>query len=743
MPTYRITDPTSGRTLKLTGDSPPNEQELEQIFSQYGGAKNTMFAPRVGGKPVQTGLYSTPTERPVDMTPAETASQLYTPLLQYGGMAGGGVLAGGAATPETVGVGTIPAAVAGGSLGYAAGGRAAKALDALLGVGQLQTLPQAFKEAGQDIITGAEYEMGGRAAMPVLGLAGKGLYAAGRGARQAGKELIGRPGTVPTTEIGQLGEKFKIPTTIGEDLSAPNVQRLETVMERVPLVGTTGFRKKQAEAAQRAAQDFLGNYIIDPTAADAAAANRAYADELYSRLNAAVEGIPKQQVVARRTGDAAKNLLERYPDVFKKFQDAKTERLIKDIVGGVEQNTPEAVSGFGAGGRVTYNVPKPRTFTFDDMWQLRKGLGEKIGQARKKLASGEIDQTTYSQMKQLFGAVDDDITAWTKEIKRPDVRRALDDANMSYRNFVVKHDIVQRAYDKAAGVSGAGEAFSPQKFATELKKSAYKAQKTQSFSQREIDEMQGLAKIMQAVKRAGQFRENVPTSDRWGALGLGGGTYLAGGLPAVAETGAAVFTLNKLLTSPAGKRIILAAKNVKPGTVQMERLVKQAVSLSEGTPVVATTAEQPVPKWAGATDRRAAQTIETQYDDLMAQARNAQPGTPEAERLAQQIDDVRLRMMQDNTELPSFRGEDIPEQGLVNGITREEAGRLAESGADGELLKHIQEGIQKHGVDKMESSMINEINDRVLVAELTGDTEKVNRLMKWADRIREIIAQHR
>ena len=33
MPTFRVTDPTSGKTLRLTGDSPPTEQELEQIFA--------------------------------------------------------------------------------------------------------------------------------------------------------------------------------------------------------------------------------------------------------------------------------------------------------------------------------------------------------------------------------------------------------------------------------------------------------------------------------------------------------------------------------------------------------------------------------------------------------------------------------------------------------------------------------------------------------------------------------------
>jgi len=39
MPTYRVTDPTTGKVVKLTGDSPPTEQELEEVFTQLmGGA---------------------------------------------------------------------------------------------------------------------------------------------------------------------------------------------------------------------------------------------------------------------------------------------------------------------------------------------------------------------------------------------------------------------------------------------------------------------------------------------------------------------------------------------------------------------------------------------------------------------------------------------------------------------------------------------------------------------------------
>lgn len=35
MPTYKLTDPNTGRVVRVTGDSPPNEQEIAGIFSQF------------------------------------------------------------------------------------------------------------------------------------------------------------------------------------------------------------------------------------------------------------------------------------------------------------------------------------------------------------------------------------------------------------------------------------------------------------------------------------------------------------------------------------------------------------------------------------------------------------------------------------------------------------------------------------------------------------------------------------
>lgn len=52
MPTYRVTDPDTGKVIKLTGDSPPTEEELNEIFSKFKGKVETaqIEKPTIGQK---------------------------------------------------------------------------------------------------------------------------------------------------------------------------------------------------------------------------------------------------------------------------------------------------------------------------------------------------------------------------------------------------------------------------------------------------------------------------------------------------------------------------------------------------------------------------------------------------------------------------------------------------------------------------------------------------------------------
>lgn len=58
MPTYRVTDPTTGRKVKLTGDTPPTEQDLTEIFSKL-GTTNTEPTPEQAAPSIKDTLAQT------------------------------------------------------------------------------------------------------------------------------------------------------------------------------------------------------------------------------------------------------------------------------------------------------------------------------------------------------------------------------------------------------------------------------------------------------------------------------------------------------------------------------------------------------------------------------------------------------------------------------------------------------------------------------------------------------------
>jgi hypothetical protein len=403
----------------------------------------------------------------------------------------------------------------------------------------------------------------------VFGVGGQGLVSGG------GKLLNTATGKVPKNVIDKLSEKFKIRTTLGEATDNPITQTAETWLEKVPVVGLKKFREKQNEEAQSAAKGFLSKYIADPNATNIEATNREFSGRLFENLKTKIAGVQDQPIEPTNTKVAADELVKRYPDIFKKFQDTKREGIIqsirrdtKDVQGLVLQQSGKPYE-------------YPMTATFDEMWTLRSGLGEMIGQAKKKLASGEIDKTTYSELSKLYSAVNQDIDSWITKLGRNDIKGAISSANESYKNYTVKYNIIQKAYDKASGEAGANEVFSPKKFSTELKKIAYKDKQLKNFTQAEIDEITGLANIMQVVKRSGQYRENPSTGNRWGLLGAFGGAegtaFMVGGGPAALKTGAFLLTTSavaKFLTgTERGKILARAASKYEPNSPQMLGLV--------------------------------------------------------------------------------------------------------------------------------------------------------------------------
>lgn len=101
---------------------------------------------------------------------AQTVSAFARPALEVGGAVGGAVLAGGASAPTIAGI--IPAGVAGGALGFAAGKSAADFLDEQLGIKEpITTVKEAVKATGRNILSGIEQEALGALAKPAFNIA--------------------------------------------------------------------------------------------------------------------------------------------------------------------------------------------------------------------------------------------------------------------------------------------------------------------------------------------------------------------------------------------------------------------------------------------------------------------------------------------------------------------------------------------------------------------------------------------
>lgn len=142
MPTYKITDKTTGKSIRITGDSPPTEQEIKEIFSSVKKSETKSLEVPEWGR-----------EHPTLYGIAGAAYETAKPLVEAAGLIGGGL----------VGTPAGPAGQVGGAaLGYAGAKRVTSAAGQALGVEEPETVGEAFEHTGEDIRTGAAMEMIGQ-----------------------------------------------------------------------------------------------------------------------------------------------------------------------------------------------------------------------------------------------------------------------------------------------------------------------------------------------------------------------------------------------------------------------------------------------------------------------------------------------------------------------------------------------------------------------------------------------------
>jgi hypothetical protein len=409
------------------------------------------------------------------------------------------------------------------------------------------------------------------------------LTAGGISGLLGGASKIGNvvTGNIPETDAMKLARRHGISITLGEATDNPLWKTAESWLERVPIIGMKGFREKQNAETQRAATTFFAKYVRNPSEQTTAAMkteNDAYIDGLYKTFRRQITNAPPGE--ANAVKDATKELIDRFPSIFNEIQDTNIKRILKGTYGDVREKVVDTGLVSSTGKPITRQ--EPTLVSVDDLWELRKGIGKEINRARR---SG--NETAEGILNRVYGAATDDMDAILAQSNNP-AMSAFREANNAFKQYSLKFDVLRQAYDRAAGTTGAVELFSPKTFSTALKNLANNPEykKNVRWTPQEVDEMTGLANILQVAKRGGQFMENPPTGNRWGPLAIGGGVgsaaAFAGGpatlAKAAAGTSLVVGAMRFLTETTFGKRLALSASKLEPDNPIMAKIVTQVMN---------------------------------------------------------------------------------------------------------------------------------------------------------------------
>lgn len=453
MPTYQVTDPTTGKKLRLTGESPPTEQELEQIFSSVQPKQPEQIQqPEISQQETQQPEISTAGNiasglnegiaRTLGLPVDAVSSAINQAVVNFGGQPPINDPVGGAKFFENVlnNLGLI------GKEPTTPGGRITRRAAQEVGAAALPGLGMASAPARTAGPIGAFAQMAQKA--PAAALATEtGLAAAGGAAAGTVKEAGGGPlaqlaaqvatplaisGTVAgvqalargATRGGEAGRKTVEETintfkgagampSVGQATQRRALQNLETISSKGPGGGTPFFRKATetvqgiqkrinsiaddlskgatVERAGRTIKQSIGNFVDD---------FKGKAGILYNKLD---DAIPKETKV---TVSNTKTLLDDLAAPVAGAERTTTE-LVNPIIRRMQQNITEDA----ADGTLPYGALKA----------LRTRIGEKL------TSNDLITDVPRAQLKRLYGAISEDLKAAAQDAGALQTWRRADD----------------------------------------------------------------------------------------------------------------------------------------------------------------------------------------------------------------------------------------------------------------------------------------------------------------------------
>lgn len=246
----------------------------------------------------------------------------------------------------------------------------------------------------------------------------------------------------------------------------------------------------------------------------------------------------------------------------------------------------ELVGEWGRQGKSTSNLTAIRTAIDNDMenFALNSGKPALINEFKK--ANAFYKTLKESESKALAKSMS---TNTPDEIFKTFVQMGKgDSASNFYKSLdprgqaALRYEMANRALTKATSASN-DDVFSPAKFAREFERLQEPYQNI--FKGTDKAEMDGFVKLMRHVERAGQYSSS-PTNGSMVVLpatGLSLASMAINEPLSAAASVSSIYGLSKLFTTSTGRRILLAAKDLPPGSEGLENLLKMAQKLSTTT----------------------------------------------------------------------------------------------------------------------------------------------------------------
>lgn len=448
--------------------------------------------------------------------------------------------------------------------------------------------------------------------------------------------------TAHAVEIENLGKQHGVNLSAGDISKNAVIRNTEIATEKIPVAGMSGYRQTQQNQARQSALNIQAKFekALDETGFKAlnqiqakARQGNAKAQKVLDKANNATTPDEILQASLEVRAWREKNIAEKmYDNVQKELNKlpptqnktiaptqtmaklAEGEHIIKTSL-APDDEMARKIKGF----MDNLNDPN-RPKDYKNMRLLRSQIGD---MAYKYDGIADPNPTLSNYLKDLRTAVEQDISNFVATSGNPAIKDAYKRADSFYRSIMqrqekahanamnsstpdqiyqtfikkgqgdkaenfynaldakgqsaIRYKMIEEAIEKSYNPNlGENGVFSPAKFVGEFDRLAKPYERV--FKGADKDEMDGFLKLMSHIERAGQFAENPANGSRLADYAVVGGTALAP--VAMVKAGVATAMAKTLFTSKAGKRLLLAAKELPPNASGLDNLLKVAQKMS-------------------------------------------------------------------------------------------------------------------------------------------------------------------